>query len=331
MTALPTQQIAPEDTPSPPTRAAAGELAVPRGADPETAILGPINGRYDLAERIAKGGMGIVYRAHDRLLNRTVAVKVMRSRFLDRARPAPPVPGRGPDQRPAAAPGHRPGLRSRHPFRRPAVHRHEADRGPHAGPALARTARLRPKTLAHFLKVFETLCQAVAYAHQQGVHPPGPEAGQRHGGGVRRSAGDGLGPGQVPRPGGGDCPDSGRVRGGRAVGLPIQGRTHASSRGPDAADGGGAGRPGRRDARVHDRPGEVFGTLPYMPPEQARGEADRVDRRSDVFALGAILCQILTGQPPYFGAAGIAQRTGPRRQAVRGVRAARPVRGGPAN
>ena len=48
--------------------------------------------------------------------------------------------------------------------------------------------------------------------------------------------------------------------------------------------------------------GEVFGTLPYMPPEQARGETDRVDRRSDVFALGAILCQVLTGQPPYFGA-----------------------------
>jgi serine/threonine-protein kinase len=39
-----------------------------------------------------------------------------------------------------------------------------------------------------------------------------------------------------------------------------------------------------------------------MPPEQARGLVAEVDRRSDVFALGAILCQILTGEPPYIGA-----------------------------
>jgi tetratricopeptide (TPR) repeat protein len=45
--------------------------------------------------------------------------------------------------------------------------------------------------------------------------------------------------------------------------------------------------------------GQVMGTFAYMPPEQARGEVQRLDERSDVFGLGAILCQILTGQPPY--------------------------------
>lgn len=47
--------------------------------------------------------------------------------------------------------------------------------------------------------------------------------------------------------------------------------------------------------------GDVKGTLHYMSPEQARGEITTLDPRTDVFGLGAILCQILTGEPPYVG------------------------------
>jgi hypothetical protein len=36
-----------------------------------------------------------------------------------------------------------------------------------------------------------------------------------------------------------------------------------------------------------------------MPPEQAIGAVDQIDERSDVFGLGAVLCVILTGWPPF--------------------------------
>lgn len=43
----------------------------------------------------------------------------------------------------------------------------------------------------------------------------------------------------------------------------------------------------------------LIGTLQYMSPEQARGDADAIDVRSDVYALGVILYEMLTGLPPY--------------------------------
>ena len=47
--------------------------------------------------------------------------------------------------------------------------------------------------------------------------------------------------------------------------------------------------------------GSVLGTPAYMAPEQARGNIDQIDERSDIYALGAILYQILTNQPPFSG------------------------------
>ena len=243
---------------------ARNSLADANGSRPEAA------GRYELRAEIARGGMGVVYRAFEPSIGREVAVKVLH----DRHRTDPAATQRFVAE--AQLTG-----RLQHPGVPPVF---EVGAFPDGSPFLAMKL-IEGRTLAtvleapnrpdpaELLAVFEHICQAVAYAHSKAV--------------IHRD----LKPANVMVGAFGEV----QVM---DWGLAKQVGSEQLAVSSEDAHGLAASQRGAPTADL-THPGTVMGTPAYMAPEQARGEP--ADERADVFALGAVLCEILTARRPFEG------------------------------
>jgi serine/threonine-protein kinase len=132
--------------------------------------------------------------------------------------------------------------------------------------------------MTRFLAIFEQVCQTVAYAHARDV--------------IHRD----LKPSNIMV---GSFGEVQVMDWGLAKVLPRPGCVRPPSR-PAAGETVVATARTQSDSDL-SLAGTVLGTPAYMAPEQARGETTSIDRRVDVFALGSILTEILTGVPAYRG------------------------------
>jgi tetratricopeptide (TPR) repeat protein len=236
-------------------------------------------GRYVLSDEIAHGGMGVVFRATDTILRREVAVKVLHEkfgsasgaarRFLDEAQITAQL------QHPAIPPIHDLGtLPDGRPFLAMKLIK---------GETLEARLEDRPDTnqdRGRFIAVFEQICQGLAYAHDRHV--------------IHRD----LKPANVMVGAFGEVQvmDWGLAK-------VLSNKSAGSMADPDETHGGTEILSARDSDGLETQAGSVLGTPAFMPPEQAVGAIGKIDKRSDVFGLGAILAVILTGKPPFAGSA----------------------------
>jgi serine/threonine-protein kinase len=241
-------------------------------------------GRIRLDGEIASGGMGTVLKGRDTDLGRDIAVKVLLEahqgktefvqRFVEEAQIA------GQLQHPGIVPVYELG---QFPDRRP-YFTMKLVKGKTLALFLAGRKDLVEER-AKFLGIFEQVCQTLAYAHARGVIHRDLKPSNVMVGAFGEVQVMDWGLAKVLAEGGGT--DEQKTQ------LPPEASVIRTLRSE------GADRPEQVGSHTHA--GSVLGTPAYMAPEQARGEVDLVDERADVFGLGAILCEILTGRPPFTG------------------------------
>jgi serine/threonine-protein kinase len=236
--------------------------------------------RYRIDGEIARGGMGAVLKGRDPDLGRDLAVKVL----LEGHRDKPDLLRRFVEEAQIGGQLQHPGI----------VPVYElgtfADSRPYftmklvKGRTLAQLLKERPSPrdeLPRLLGIFEQVCQTMAYAHARGVIHRDLKPSNVMVGGFGEVQVMDWGLAKVLREGG--IADESPAPDPPAPEVSVI-QTVRSGSDVDASQAGSA-----------------LGTPAYMAPEQAGGDIERVDRRADVFGLGSILCEVLTGQPAYTG------------------------------
>ena len=231
-------------------------------------------GQYQVLERLGTGGMGVVYLARQSHPVREVAIKVMRSELVSaelekRFELESTLLGRL--QHPGIAQIFEAGLHVEDGQRRPFFVMEYVQ-----GPTLREFIRTEQPSIRTRLSLFQQIANAVQHAHQKGV--------------IHRD----LKPNNIL------IQHSMEHESGAEINLD-SGSTGSPNLAPKILDFGVA-RSTDADLMASSYLtdlGQLVGTLPYMSPEQVNGRVDEVDTRSDVYALGVILYEMLAGELPY--------------------------------
>jgi serine/threonine protein kinase len=213
-------------------------------------LLGEL-GDYELLEEIGRGGQGVVFRARQKSLNRTVALKVISlgqwaskahlKRFRLEAEAAAKL------EHPGIVPIHEVGERDGSCyFSMKFVE----------GGQLDEVVRRAPMSIRQAAELIAKVARTVHYAHQHGI--------------LHRD----IKPGNIL--------------------LDQKGEPHLTDF--------GLARLVETESTM-TRTLEVLGTPSYMAPEQAMGNNSAISSATDVYGLGAVFYQLLTGQPPFAGGA----------------------------
>ena len=228
-------------------------------------------GSCEIVGILGEGGMGTVYEAVQASTNQRVAVKVVRGAYVDEHH----IKLFRREIRTMALLKH-PNIAALYDAGRTEEGRHYFVMELVRGTPLDEYLRSRPTDFARReeievrLRIFLQICDAIGHAHQRGV--------------IHRD----LKPSNimvVARPGPGPASTSNH-----GFGVEVKVLDFGLARLTD------------RDVSmttVATDLGKIQGTLAYMSPEQARGNADEIDLRSDIYALGVILYEMLTNERPY--------------------------------